>query len=84
LLPLRKTARALIIALGFAAFLAGPAAAQEKLITVASTTEAQDSGLFGHLLPIFKQKTGIAVNVVSVGTGQALDLGRRIPRASGP
>ena len=77
MLPLRKTARALIIALGFAAFLAGPAAAQEKLITVASTTEAQDSGLFGHLLPIFKQKTGIAVNVVSVGTRQALDLGRR-------
>ena len=46
-------------------------------ITVASTTEAQDSGLFGHLLPIFKQKTGITVNVVSVGTGQALNLGRR-------
>jgi tungstate transport system substrate-binding protein len=76
LLPLRKTARALITAVGFAALLAGPAAAQES-ITVASTTEAQDSGLFDHLLPIFKQKSGIAVSVVSVGAGQALDLGRR-------
>ena len=77
MLPLRETARALITALGFAAFLTGPAAAQVMSITVASTTEAQDSGLFGHLLPIFKQKTGITVNVVSVGTGQALNLGRR-------
>jgi len=51
--------------------------AQEKSIIVASTTEAQDTGLLDHLLPIFKQRTGIAVNVVAVGTGQALDLGRR-------
>ena len=56
---------------------AGYATAQEKSIVVASTTEAQDSGLFDRVLPIFKQKTGITVNVVSVGTGRALDAGRR-------
>src|SRR4029079_13007848 len=54
-----------------------PALAQEKTITVASTTSTQDSGLFGHILPIFKAKTGIDVKVISQGTGQALDTGRR-------
>ena len=54
-----------------------PAAAQEKFIVVASTTSTQDSGLFGYLLPLFKQKTGIEVRVVAQGTGQALDTGRR-------
>jgi tungstate transport system substrate-binding protein len=51
--------------------------AQDKSIVVASTTSTQDSGLFGHLLPLFKKKTGIDVRVVSQGTGQALDTGRR-------
>jgi len=51
--------------------------AQEKSIIVASTTSTQDSGLFGHLLPLFKAKTGIEVRVISQGTGQALDTGRR-------
>src|SRR5262249_56465079 len=60
-----------------AALFAAPAAAQEKFIVVASTTSTQDSGLFGHLLPLFKQKTGIEVRVVAQGTGQALDTGRR-------
>jgi tungstate transport system substrate-binding protein len=54
-----------------------PAAAQEKFIVVASTTSTQDSGLFGYLLPLFKQKTGVEVRVVAQGTGQALDTGRR-------
>jgi tungstate transport system substrate-binding protein len=44
---------------------------------VSSTTSTQDSGLFGHILPLFKAKTGIEVKVVSQGTGQALDTGRR-------
>src|SRR5215213_803514 len=57
--------------------LASPALAQEKSIVVASTTSTQDSGLFGYLLPIFKQKTGIDVKVVAQGTGQALDTARR-------
>jgi tungstate transport system substrate-binding protein len=51
--------------------------AQEKFITVASTTSTEQSGLFPHLLPRFEQKTGIKVRVVALGTGQALDLARR-------
>jgi len=53
------------------------AAALAGFITVASTTSTEQSGLFKHLLPIFEQKTGIRVRVVAVGTGQALDIGRR-------
>src|SRR4029079_367595 len=60
-----------------AAALAAPALAQDKSIVVSSTTSTQDSGLFGHILPIFKAKTGIDVKVVSQGTGQAFDTGRR-------
>jgi tungstate transport system substrate-binding protein len=56
---------------------AASAMAQEKSIVVASTTSTEDSGLFGHILPIFKAKTGIDVKVVAQGTGQALDTGRR-------
>ena len=54
-----------------------PALAQERSITVASTTSTEQSGLFGHILPIFKREAGIAVRVVALGTGQALDVGRR-------
>lgn len=54
-----------------------PAAAQERVITVASTTSTEQSGLFGHILPLFTAKTGIAARVVALGTGQALDVGRR-------
>jgi tungstate transport system substrate-binding protein len=68
--------RRLLFVLG-ALLLASPATAQEKSIVVASTTSTQDSGLFGYLLPIFKQKTGIDVKVVAQGTGQALDTARR-------
>src|SRR5690349_7696680 len=53
------------------------AQAQERFITVSSTTSTEQSGLFKHLLPIFEKKTGIQVHVVAVGTGQALDIGRR-------
>ena len=53
------------------------ASAQERSITVASTTSTEQSGLFGYLLPRFTAATGIRVNVVAVGTGQALDIGRR-------
>jgi tungstate transport system substrate-binding protein len=51
--------------------------AQDGTITVASTTSTEQSGLFGYLLPIFSKASGIAVRVVAVGTGQALDIGRR-------
>ncbi len=54
-----------------------PAVAQDKSIVVSSTTSTVDSGLFNHLLPLFKKKTGIDVKVVSQGTGQALETGRR-------
>jgi len=57
--------------------LLGPVHAQQRYITVASTTSTEQSGLFKHLLPIFEKKTGIQVRVVALGTGQALDMGRR-------
>ncbi len=53
------------------------AQAQDGFITVASTTSTEQSGLFGHILPLFEKKTGIKVHVVALGTGQALDLARR-------
>ena len=57
--------------------IAFPAQAQQRFITVASTTSTEQSGLFKHLLPMFEKKTGIQVRVVALGTGQALDMGRR-------
>lgn len=73
---LRLPRRALLAAL---LLLGQPVAsqAQERFITVSSTTSTDQSGLFGHILPIFTRETGIAVRVVALGTGQALDVGRR-------
>ena len=51
--------------------------AQDRAITVASTTSTEQSGLFGYLLPLFSKAEGIEVKVVAVGTGQALEIGRR-------
>lgn len=51
--------------------------AQGAFITVASTTSTEQSGLFGHLLPLFEKASGIKVRVVALGTGQALDMARR-------
>lgn len=67
-----------LLALAFAA-VSSAAFAQnaERFIIVSSTTSTTDSGLFNHLLPLFKSKTGIDVRVISQGTGQALDTGRR-------
>jgi tungstate transport system substrate-binding protein len=60
------------------ALLAAPLAwAQSPSIVVSSTTSTEQSGLFGHLLPVFKKATGIDVKVVALGTGQALDMARR-------
>lgn len=56
---------------------AAGALAQQPFIVVASTTSTEQSGLFGYLLPAFEKDTGISVRVVAVGTGQALDIGRR-------
>ena len=70
------TCRRGVLALAVSA-LARPAAARERFITVSSTTSTEQSGLFGHILPIFTRENGIAVRVVALGTGQALDVGRR-------
>jgi tungstate transport system substrate-binding protein len=62
----------LLLALGCAS-----SAFAQRFITVASTTSTEQSGLFGHILPLFEGSTGIEVRVVALGTGQALDLARR-------
>jgi tungstate transport system substrate-binding protein len=59
------------------ALIAVGAQAQERFITVASTTSTEQSGLFGHLLPVFEKASGINVRVIALGTGQALDIARR-------
>jgi len=70
-----KTLRALLVApLALSAALA---MAQTSTIVMASTTSTEQSGLFPYLLPEFKKATGIDVKVVAVGTGQAIDMGRR-------
>ena len=83
-LPFAAQGRFLLAALlGIAVLVAGQvngcgvAYAQDKFIVVASTTSTQDSGLFGHILPLFKAKTGVDVRVVAQGTGQALALARK-------
>ncbi len=68
----RRTLVALVLVLS-----AFAAQAQQRYITVASTTSTEQSGLFGYLLPVFEKKTGIQVRVVALGTGQALDVARR-------
>ncbi len=65
-----------VVAAAVAPF-APAAQAQSRSIVLASTTSTEQSGLFAHLLPRFRASTGIDVRVVAVGTGQALDLGRR-------
>ena len=75
---MKKSIRNLLLATLTAIAINGPQAfAQEKSIVVSSTTSTEQSGLFNYMLPIFKMKTGIEVKVVAVGTGQALDIGRR-------
>jgi tungstate transport system substrate-binding protein len=76
--PGRFVGLVLIIRRGLAALLvACTPLAGAQVITMASTTSTEQSGLFGHLLPSFKQATGIDVKVVAVGTGQAIDMARR-------
>lgn len=71
----RRSLLACLVALGAGS---SPIAwAQDKVIVMASTTSTEQSGLFAHLLPAFKRASGIEVRVVALGTGQALDMGRR-------
>ena len=77
-----SAARRVICMIRFVLFIvavlaAVPARADERFITLSSTTSTQDSGLFGHILPVFSAATGITVHVVAVGTGQALAIGAR-------
>ena len=73
-----QAVRLLAFAGVFSAGLLGSLVAQAQgSIVVASTTSTEQSGLFGHLLPQFRQATGIAVKVVALGTGQAIDMARR-------
>jgi tungstate transport system substrate-binding protein len=73
-----KTVRTLVAhtSVVFAGLLIGGAALAQNIV-VASTTSTEQSGLFGHILPMFKQATGIDVKVVALGTGQAIDMARR-------
>src|SRR4051812_25615891 len=72
-----KPSRRLVLALALNLAASLGASAQDKSIVVASTTSTHDSGLFNHILPLFKAKTGIDVKVVAQGTGQALDTAQR-------
>ncbi|MDE2417705.1 MAG: extracellular solute-binding protein [Burkholderiales bacterium] len=73
-LALAEHARAAIVCV---AILGASLSAMAQSIVVASTTSTEQSGLFSYLLPEFKKATGIDVKVVALGTGQAIDMGRR-------
>ena len=72
-----RNTTARFLALAAASLIAFAAQAQDKFIVMSSTTSTEQSGLFGHLLPVFKKASGIDIRVVAQGTGQALDMGRR-------
>ena len=63
--------------LGLCLALSQAVAWAQTTLVMASTTSTEQSGLFGHLLPAFKAASGLDVKVVALGTGQALDMGRR-------
>jgi tungstate transport system substrate-binding protein len=71
------TAKSFLVAMCLAFYAQGPSYAQDKFIVLASTTSTEDSGLYKHLLPLFKAKYGVDVRVVAQGTGQALATARR-------
>jgi tungstate transport system substrate-binding protein len=79
LMPFKPQALVLIAetAIIFIAFISSVGAAQAQNIVLASTTSTEQSGLFSYLLPEFKRASGIDVKVVALGTGQAIDMGRR-------
>ena len=72
-----RTTTARFLALAAAGLIGFAAQAQDRFIVMSSTTSTEQSGLFGHLLPVFKRTSGIDIRVVAQGTGQALDMGRR-------
>lgn len=74
---LRRSTFTLVVAAACAMAWTLSVVATDRFITVASTTSTENSGLFRSLLPLFQQATGIAVRVVAVGTGQAIELAQR-------
>jgi tungstate transport system substrate-binding protein len=66
----------LVVCFSLFAAITAPAAAETR-IRCASTTSTQNSGLFDYILPIFEKKTGIKIDVVAVGTGAAIEIGKR-------
>jgi len=74
---MRHLARSIAAAILFAVLTASAAFGEEPFIVLASTTSVDNSGLLGHILPEFTRETGIAVRVLALGTGQALDTARR-------
>lgn len=77
ILPMTRRLFGVLAAAAIVLGLAPAAGAQDRFITVASTTSTEQSGLFDHILPMFTEKTGIEVRVIAQGTGQALETGRR-------
>lgn len=75
--PMKLKKLLLLGASALACLIATGTSASERIIIVASTTSTDQSGLFGHILPIFEKESGIKVRVVALGTGQALDTARR-------
>ncbi|WP_444814871.1 substrate-binding domain-containing protein [Variovorax davisae] len=69
--------KTLVSAVGAVVLAATALAAQAETLTMASTTSTEQSGLFSHLLPAFRQASGIDIKVVAVGTGQAIDMAKR-------
>jgi tungstate transport system substrate-binding protein len=74
---LRRTLLATVALAAVTLASTGMVRAQGNFIVMASTTSTEQSGLFAHLLPAFKAASGTEVRVVALGTGQALDMGRR-------
>ncbi len=72
-----RSMKSIVVGLFLAALIIGSAGAAELRIKCASTTSTQNSGLLNYLLPLFEKKTGIKVDVVAVGTGAAIEIGKR-------
>src|SRR5512147_2217898 len=66
-----------IVTFVFAVMLISAVAFAETRIRMASTTSTENSGLFGYILPLFEKNTGIKIDVVAVGTGAAIEIGKR-------
>src|SRR6267378_3311795 len=69
--------RGLCVAILLAAYATTPLPAQSQEVLLATTTSTRDAGLLDSLLPVFERRTRYKVKVIAVGSGQALEMGRR-------